>query len=308
MRKGYIILVFCLVFAVLLSCKTHYQLANKAYARIEIPTSLERGKNLAYNICADCYYDKTVKKFIGMRYLALPRIAGKVYSANLTNSKTNGVITGYSDGELAYLLKTGITRDGRFIPYMLRPKMADDDINDLIIYLRSGDEAVQAGDTSVGHSHLNFIGRIAIRKIAKPQPYITSIKRPGKDDAIANGRYLVDNIGCFHCHSKSIAKLNYLDAEQSRGYLQGGMKFKDESGNKIHAANLTPDSSTGIGGFTRAQFQKAIMEGVAPGGRKLHPPMPHFTHLTDKQVSDIYAYLMSIPAVHKRGGMISDTY
>lgn len=308
MRKGYIILVFCLFFMVMFSCKTHYQLAHQAYARIEVPSSMERGKNLAYNICADCHYDKTVKKFIGMRYLALPAIAGKVYAANLTHSKMYGVTDLYTDAELAYLLKTGITRDGRFIPYMLRPKMADDDINDLIIFLRSDDMAVASGDTSVGHSHLNFIGRIASRKIAKPQPYVTSIKRPAKDDAIANGRYLIDNLGCYHCHSKSIAKLNYMDAEKSKGYLQGGMKFKDEQDNKIHAANLTPDSSTGIGRFSKVQFQKALTEGVAPDGRKLHAPMPRYTYLTDKQVSDIYAYLRSVPPVHKKGGMISDTY
>lgn len=308
MRKYYIIAVIGLVLMVAVGCRTHYPLAGKAYARIETPTSFERGKNLAYNICADCHYDKTVNKFIGMRYLAIPPIAGKVYSANLTNSKAFGITSVYTDAELAYLLKTGITRDGRFVPYMLRPTMAEDDINDIIVYLRSKDDAVAAGDTSMGHTHLNFIGRIATHKIAKPQPELEAVKRPAKDDAVANGRYLVNIIGCYHCHSKRIAKINYIDPEQTKGYLQGGMKFKDDSGNKVHAANITPDKQTGIGAFTLAQFRMAITQGKAPNGRKLHVPMPRFEHLTDKQVSDIYAYLQSVPSVKKQGGMMSDTY
>ena len=117
----------------------------------------------------------------------IPRILGKVYSANLTHSEMYGVTKHYKDAQLAYLIKSGIKNNGRFVPYMLRPNMADDDVNDIIAYLRSDDAAVAAGDTSVGKTHLNFFGRLAIHT-KKPLPYIPDIKRP--TDAIANGRYL----------------------------------------------------------------------------------------------------------------------
>src|SRR5207244_679846 len=132
------------------------------------------------------------------------------YSANLTNSKRYGVTQHYTDAQLAYLIKTGIKNDGRFIPYMIRPTMADDDVNDIILYLRSGDEPLVAGDTIVGKTHLSLIGKLA-NKTQKPQQYKTGIKRPGADDAVANGKYLVDILGCYHCHSKGVLSLNYAN-------------------------------------------------------------------------------------------------
>ena len=113
------------------------------------PQSSERGKNLAFNICGQCHYDESANKFIGLPMSDLPRFMGKVYSSNLTNVP-NGIMSQYSDVELAYLLKTGIARDGRYVPYMIRPNLADEDINDIIIYLRSGDVPVAAKDTSIG--------------------------------------------------------------------------------------------------------------------------------------------------------------
>lgn len=292
----YTVVSLIAAFIVIVGCKTHYPLAGKAYTVIQSPTSFERGQNIAYNVCAGCHYDEAVGKFIGMPYTDMPKIAGRVYSANLTSSKMYGVLAQYTDAEFAYLLRTGITRDGRFVPFMLRPTMAEDDINDLIVYFHSKVPAVAAGDTSVGQTHINFIGRMGMRAIAKPQPVIEGIKRPATDDAVGDGRYLVNIIGCYHCHSQSIKKLSYTMPEQSKGYLQGGMKLKSDNG-KVRAANLTPDKATGIGNYTKDEFRQAIMSGKARDGHKLRPPMPRFTHLTDQQVSDIYTYLMSRPAV-----------
>ncbi len=289
----------CLLCAVLLyACKTHYPVAKENYTLIKTPNSFDRGKNLVYNTCGGCHYNRGVGKFVGNKFDGIPKVMGKVYTANLTNSKEYGIMRLYTDAQLAYLLKTGITRDGHFIPYMVRPTMADDDINDIIVYLRSDDAAVAAGDTSVGKTHLNAIGRAAIHS-KKPEPYITPISRPEADNAVANGRYLVDIIGCYHCHSKSITSLNYLHAEQSKGYMQGGEKFKGPDGKKIYASNLTPCKTTGIGYYTREDFRKAVREGQAPN-RKLHPPMEQFHHLTDKQTDDIYAYLQTLPRAHHK--------
>jgi mono/diheme cytochrome c family protein len=40
------------------------------------------------------------------------------------------------------------------------------------------------------------------------------------------------------------------------------------------------------------------MEGISPSGKNLSPPMPKFTHLTDKQAHALFAYLQSLPPVH----------
>jgi len=223
----------------------------------------------------------------------VPAIVGEVYSANLTQSKTHGLPPQYTDAQLKYLLKTGINKDGRFIPYMLRPNMADEDVNAIIAYLRSNDPAVAADDHINGLTHYNIIGKIYMSATAKPLPYNPGMKLP--TDKVALGKYLVDNLGCFHCHSQSLQKLNYLDIEQSKGYMAGGIKFKDNKGNTVIASNITADKNTGIGSFTQTQFLRAVKDGEAPD-RKLHPPMPKFDRLSDKEIDAIYSYLITLPA------------
>ncbi len=279
------------------SCKTHFTTPQINYTAVESPRAFERGKALAFSICAGCHYNRSVNKFIGTPIHDVPGIIGKVYSANLTNSKTHGIPPHYTDAELKYLLKTGIARDGRFIPYMLRPNMADEDINAIIVYLRSNDPAVTPADTTIGLTRYNIIGKLYMGMTAKPLPYKPGIKLPS--DNVALGRYLVDNVGCFHCHSKSFTSLNYLYPEQSKGYMAGGIKFKDEQGMFIVASNLTPDKETGIGKLTQQEFLKAVKDGEAPD-RKLHPPMPKFKQLQDREVDAIYSYLETVPPVYHK--------
>ena len=298
MQKKHILVLTCITLTAAYSCRTHYKLADKSTKIAASTVSVERGKNLAFNICGDCHYNKATGKFIGQPMHDLPKFMGRVYSANLTQSPIHGVLRMYTDEQLAYLLKTGIAYDGRFIPFMLRPTMADADINDIIAYLHSKDAAVALADTSIGQTHLTALGRAGMRVIGKPQPFIKNIKRPGERDSIADGRYLVDIIGCFHCHSKSITKVNYQYAEHTKKYLQGGMKFKSPDGNMVHACNLTPDKETGTGSFTETDLSRAIRDRIGKNGRELQAPMPQFTHLTDRQVHNIYAYLQTLTPVH----------
>jgi mono/diheme cytochrome c family protein len=280
------------------SCKMYFDTTKDTFTASKTAESFDRGKNLVFTICGGCHYDPAVNKFIGKHLNDLPKIAGKMYSANLTHSSTRGIPPHYTDAELFYLLKTGISKSGKFMPYMMRPMMADEDINDIIVYLRSDDAAVAAADTTVGKTHINFIGKIGLRYLASPQPYNKGVPRPNENEAVSYGRYLVAVIGCYHCHSQKAKALNYFDAEKTKGYLVGGMKLKDPKGNKIYSPNLTPDKATGIGDFNEENFRKAVTEGIRPSGKKLSPPMPKFTHLTDNQVHALYTYLQSLPPVH----------
>ncbi len=280
---------------VIISCKTHFETTKGDYKASASPARFEHGKNMVFSVCAGCHYNHGVKKFIGNPINDVPGIAGKVYSANLTHSKTNGITSKYSDAQLKYLLKTGISKDGRFMAYMLRPNMADEDINDIIVFLRSNDPALSAADTTVGLTHYSLIGKTYLGFKADPAPYKDGLKRPSENDAIALGRYLVDNVGCYHCHSKSLKSLNSINPEQTKGYLAGGATFKGGQGMEIAASNITPDKNSGIGNYTREDFRKAVKDGLAPH-RKLKPPMEKFEYLSDKEVDAIYAYLMTVPA------------
>ncbi|CAN5205762.1 hypothetical protein BH09BAC6_BH09BAC6_19190 [soil metagenome] len=284
------------------SCKTHFETTKVNYTATASELSFNRGRNLVNNICSGCHYDKSSGKFIGTLMHDVPSIMGKVYSANLTASKTHGIPPRYTDAQLKYLLKTGIAKDGRFIPYMLRPNLAESDLDAIVVYLRSGDGPVAAADTTIGLTNYTGIRKMLVRIKSEPLPYREGVKRPVESDEVANGRYLVDNIGCYHCHSKSLTSMNYLNPEQTPDYMGGGLKFKTPTGESIYASNLTADKQTGIGNYTKMDFRKAVQHGEAPT-RKLHPPMPQFHALTNEQADAIYAYLQTLPAmVHKIQG------
>ena len=223
----------------------------------------------------------------------LPHFVGKVYSANLTHSSVYGVLKMYSDAELAYLLKTGISREGKFVPWMIRPNLADDDINDILIYLRSNDEPLAAADTTAGKTKVKWFAKVGMRLTMHPFKYEYT-KKPSEADASNYGKYLVDNLACYHCHSSRVEGLNYLHPEKSSGYMQGGMEF-DIRKKLIYSANLTPDSLSGIGRYNLPQFIKTLRSGIKLNGEKFKKPMQTFPHLTDEQIRAIYIYLKLLP-------------
>lgn len=65
-------------------------------------------------------------------------------------------------------------------------------------------------------------------------------------------------------------------------------------------ANLTPDRDTGLGTWTAQTFVDTIRSGRRLGrGRKILPPMPYpaMQNLTDADLTAIFAYLRSLPAI-----------
>jgi mono/diheme cytochrome c family protein len=295
------VIITCLVALIMLgSCRFYFKTTTDQFTSTAGSVSVERGKNLVFTMCAGCHYNQATGKFTGHSMNDLPKIAGHLYSANLTHAARYGTTDKYTDAELFYLFKRGIARNGKFMPYMMKPMMADEDINDMIVYLRSGDAALAADDTSAGQTKINFIGRIGIRHLMGPPPYNKGVARPDEDNLVVYGRYLVGIIGCYHCHSRKTTGLDFFNPESTKGYLQGGIKLKDPKGKRIYAPNLTPDKETGIGYYTKEGFRDAVRKGITPSEVVLSPPMDKFDKLTDKQVDAIYTYLQSVPAVKHR--------
>jgi len=291
MKRYFILSVLTVL--MIYSCRTHFPVASSQVPMPSGEANIENGKNLAFNVCGQCHYDYHIKSFIGEEMRDLPKFMGKVYSANLTHGH---ILDSYSDGELYYLIKTGIAKDGRFIAYMIRPTIADRDLKDIIAYLRSSDDPVKRNDSVIGKTHLSFIGKLAGKFAGKPQEFSNG-KQQQTGEPVKEGRYLVDIIGCYHCHSKSILGLNYGNPEDSKGYMAGGMKFRPE-GTKIYTSNLTPDKETGIGNYDKQSFRKAVRDGVALNGKELRYPMRRFKHLTDEQCDAIFAYIQTLQPVH----------
>lgn len=72
-----------------------------------------------------------------------------------------------------------------------------------------------------------------------------------------------------------------------------------------YAANLTPDSATGIGAWTEEVFIKTLQTGRhlgAANGRAILPPMPWpaLAQLKETDLQAIYAYLRSLPPISNK--------
>lgn len=72
-----------------------------------------------------------------------------------------------------------------------------------------------------------------------------------------------------------------------------------------YAANLTPDSATGIGAWSEATFVKTLRTGKhlgQEGGRPILPPMPweFVGQMSDEDLKAVYTYLQSLPPVKNR--------
>ena len=68
----------------------------------------------------------------------------------------------------------------------------------------------------------------------------------------------------------------------------------------VYATNITPDEQTGIGGWSEAAFVRSMHDGVDRAGSFLYPAFPynHYTHVTQPDLSAIYAFLMTRSAIH----------
>jgi len=110
------------------------------------------------------------------------------------------------------------------------------------------------------------------------------------------GAYLMGSIvACGNCHTPQGPTAPTPGKE-----LSGGTKF-DEAPFTAYASNITPDRETGIGGWTEAQFRRALREGVRPDGANYFPvfPYPSFTNITDDDARAMWAYLMARPPVRR---------
>lgn len=116
-------------------------------------------------------------------------------------------------------------------------------------------------------------------------------------DPVTRGRYLAEGLlQCFVCHSER--DWNAPGAPPLEGRKGVGLVWRDDGTHRLVAPNLTPDPETGVGRWTDEQLARAIRQGIAHDGRRLHGAMPTHRHLTDEDVAAVIAYLRSLPPVH----------
>jgi mono/diheme cytochrome c family protein len=275
--------------------------------KVEVtPEKVERGRKYAMLMCVACHLDPTTGKLTGKRIADVPTAFGEAYSKNITQDPEFG-IDKWTDGELAYLLRTGIDRTGRYTPPWMPklPHMSDDDLESVIAFLRSSDPMMApAAVRPPGVSKPTFFTKLLTHLVFKPLPYPKNrIVAPAESDKVAYGRYLTSSVGCYGCHSADFRTMNELEPEKTVGYFGGGNPMRDLSGHVVRSANLTTDES-GIGKWSEADFTRAVRTGIRPDQTVFGYPMVPMPELSESDTAAIYAYLQTVPKIHNVVGRV----
>jgi cytochrome c2 len=204
---------------------------------------------------------------------------GVVYTRNLTPHATG--IAAFTDEQLADAIRFGKGADGRNLFIMPHyAGMADQDVADLIAYLRSMDPVEN---------------EVPDRELAFEPPAFEITEEPpavAPTEPVARGEYLVSLARCTMCHTPSND-----DGSPNMDMFLAGAPFRSSV-----APNLTPDEATGLGIWTDDELVEFLATGVYFDGTEPGAAMKNIidrgiSQLTDEDRQAIVAFLRSLPPV-----------
>jgi len=149
-----------------------------------------------------------------------------------------------------------------------------------------------------------FFALLATALIVFPLP---SARGETQAELIARGRYIATAIQGCGCHTREKS-----DGSKDENWHYAGSPnpappagppanagWSSPRWKKIYARNITPDSETGIGKWTEADFIRALRTGITPDGRVLDTQMPWnaFQKITDRDLKSLWAYLRTIKPI-----------
>jgi len=106
---------------------------------------------------------------------------------------------------------------------------------------------------------------------------------------LARGKYIFGATGGCGCHTEPKGVVN-----------AGGRKYDGPFGT-VYASNITPDTKTGIGGWTDEQIITAIRLGRRPNGERILPvhPFTSFNGMAEDDLTALVAFLRSVPPANR---------
>jgi thiosulfate dehydrogenase len=99
---------------------------------------------------------------------------------------------------------------------------------------------------------------------------------------VKRGEYVAQLGDCVACHTAAKGQP-----------MAGGFELATPFG-KVYSTNITPDTNSGIGNYSFAQFDGALRQGVAADGHNLYPAMPYpsYAKMNEEDLRALYVYFM----------------
>jgi mono/diheme cytochrome c family protein len=235
--------------------------------------------------CKACHspMNDAAKPFAGGLEVTMPD-GGVWRTPNITPDRNSG-IGNWSDTQIVTALRRGVRPDNsKLLPVMPYPyyhRMTDSDAKAVVTFLRTQRPIYN----KVKHSEMTMPSI----ELTEPNDNVDDI-----DDAKAHGEYLAALMHCDGCHTPK-------DGPQANVKFAGGIEMP-ANGASIRSSNITPDVTTGIGGWSDDEIIAAIRTGKTPNGH-IEGPMAMYVDgwatIDERDAQALVAYLKSVqPANH----------
>jgi mono/diheme cytochrome c family protein len=262
---GLAIVSIVAVLLIVIYAGSEYRLRQKfdiATSAIEVSTdsaSLDRGRHVFETRgCEGCHG----KGLEGKVFFDDPMLA-RLIAPNVVRA-----IKGYSNPELARLLRHGVRPNGRGVavmPSAMFYHLDDADLGGLIAYLRTLPEK---GSDTLPATSMRLLARVGlVMGKYKLEPLNITHNAPRASNGpepVTRGQYLARS-SCSECHGQRL-----------------------EGGDRTPALMI-------VAAYSQAEFAHLMREGVLKDGRKLElmgdVARSRFVHFSDEEVGALYAYL-----------------
>ena len=119
--------------------------------------------------------------------------------------------------------------------------------------------------------------------------FLAQVAHSQEASVVARGEYLARASDCIACHSNPGDKP-----------FGGGRPMATPFGT-LYSPNISPERATGIGTWSADDFYSMMHTGRSRSGQLLYPAMPFaaYTKMTRADVDAIFAYLKTVPPVHR---------
>jgi len=229
---------------------------------------------------------------------------GSVYASNITPDPTTG-IGKWTDEQIITAIRSGRRPNGERLipvhPYTVFNGMAEQDLKDVVTYLRSVpavNRPTPAKKISVPMFESVFLPAWLATFAARETP------PPAAPTAgLARGEYLTRAVShCGECHTPRTLTM----AVDNGRFLAGAPKGKGPEGSAV--PNVTPDRETGIGSWTEEQIADYLETGNKPDGdvagglmaEVIQGSSAGYKDLSKADRLAIAKYLKSIPPIKNR--------
>jgi len=227
---------------------------------------------------------------------------GTVFSTNITPDPKTG-IGGWTDTQIIEAIRSGRRPNGERLipvhPYTVFNGMAEADLKAMVAYLRSlpaVNRPNQPRKITVPLFEAVFLPAWLAAFSPRETPPPTA-----PTTGLARGEYLVRAVShCGECHTPR----GLTQAVDNSRFLAGNARGPENS----VVPNITPDKSTGIGGWSEEDLVEYLATGIKPDGDVSSGLMEEVIHGTTAGYKDmtkadrlaIARYLKSIPPIQNK--------